>query len=156
MEYSCKKREFSTRKIPKFIHTEKTVIDYSYFFQILKIHTNIILQNYHRKPRNPEIGRYLEKSFMLIFFKQHFLTCINKFSKFPVVLLIASRNVIDIKTALLNIHGYFKTTKLLVPDNEKSFQSTYVKSLLKDHFYIEQFVTTNGTTPLYSNGNNSL
>lgn len=71
--------------------------------------------------------------------KQHFLTCIDKFSKFAIAYPIASRSTIDIKPGFLQILGIFKNTKLLVSDNEKAFESNTIKTLLSNQYGIKQF-----------------
>lgn len=130
-------------------------ISTQYFFpkisQLLRpIVTNckICLENkYQRKPPKQEIGstpipNYTGEILHIdIFFtsKQYFLTCIDKFSKFAIVHPINSRSTIDIKPALLQILSSFRNTKIIVSDNEKAFESSSLKILLRDHYGIEQF-----------------
>lgn len=71
--------------------------------------------------------------------KQHFLTCVDKFSKFAIVHPIKSRSTIDIKPACLQILILFTNTKLIASDNEKAFESNALKTLLRDHYGIDQF-----------------
>lgn len=66
--------------------------------------------------------------------KKYFLTCVDKFSKFAVVMPIASRTIIDVKPALLEILNFFGRTRVVVCDNEKSLISETIKSLAKNYF----------------------
>lgn len=59
---------------------------------------------------------------ILITNKSNFLTAIDNFSKFAVLVPIASRNAVDIKTALFQILNRFENVKLVVSDNERSFK----------------------------------
>lgn len=108
----------------------------------------ICLENkYQRKPPKQEIGttpipnKPGEILHIDIFHtsKQYFLTCIDKFSKFAISHPINSRSVIDVKPALLQILSYFKSTKLIISDNEKTFESNSLKTMLRDQFAIDQF-----------------
>ena len=71
--------------------------------------------------------------------KKHFLTCIDKFSKFSIVSLIASRSITDIKAPLLNALNFFHNTTTVVCDNEKSLNSETIKTLLRNHFGAKLF-----------------
>lgn len=108
----------------------------------------ICLENkYQRKPPKQEIGatpipNYPGEILHIDLFytsKQHFLTCIDKFSKFAVTLPVQSRSTIDIKPACLQLLNNFKDTKIIVSDNEKAFESNSLKNMLRDHYGIEQF-----------------
>lgn len=130
-------------------------ISSQYFFpkmsEILKpivSNCKICLENkYQRKPPKPEIGATPIPNYpgeilhIDIFYtsKQHFITCIDKFSKFAIVHPINSRSTIDVKPSILQILGVFQNTKLIVSDNEKAFESNALKNLLRDQFGIEQF-----------------
>ena len=84
--------------------------------------------------------------------KKFFLTCLDKFSKFAVVKPIASRAIIDIKPALIEILNFFKNTETIVCDNEKSLNSQTIKSFIKNHFGAEIFTTP----PLHSSSNGQI
>lgn len=130
-------------------------ISSQYFFpkmsQLLKpivSNCKICLENkYQRKPPKQEIGstpipKYTGEILHIDVFytsKQFFLTCIDKFSKFAIVHPINSRSTIDIKPALLQVLSLFTNTKIVVSDNEKAFESLTLKTLLRDHYGIEQF-----------------
>lgn len=131
-------------------------ISSTYFFpkiaDLLKpIVTNckICLENkYQRKPPKQEIGKtpipnYPGEILHIDLFytgNQHFLTCIDKFSKYAVAHPISSRSTVDIKPALLQILGQFNNTKLIISDNEKAFNSIAIKTILRNYFSIEQFL----------------
>lgn len=80
----------------------------------------ICLENkYQRKPPKQEIGATPIPSYqgeilhIDLFYtsKQYFLTCIDKFSKFAVIIPVQSRSTIDIKPACLQMLNNFKNTK---------------------------------------------
>lgn len=104
---------------------------------------------YQRHPPNPGIGRTPIPSkpgeilHVDIFStdRKYYLTCIDKFSKFALVQSIPSRSIVDIKEPLIRIMNFFKDTKSLVCDNEKSLNSNTIKALLKDHFNVSIFTT---------------
>lgn len=125
-----------------------------YFPQLTKMLKNIIanckicLENkYQRKPPNLGIGETPIPNYpgeivhIDVFYagKQHFLTCLDKFSKFAIVKPIPSRSTVDIKDALLEVLLIFHNTKTIVSDNEKAFHSNLIKTLLRDNYSIEQF-----------------
>lgn len=84
--------------------------------------------------------------------KLHFLTCLDKYSKFAAVFPIKSRAIIDIKEPLIEIINFFKDTKTIVCDNEKSFNSQTIKTLLRNHFKIEIFTIP----PFHSTSNGQV
>jgi len=84
--------------------------------------------------------------------KKFFLTCIDKFSKFAVVKPILSRAIIDIKPALLETLNFFKDTKIIVCDNEKSLNSQTIKALVKSNFGSD----IHATPPLHSSSNGQV
>uniref|UniRef100_W8BY62 RNA-directed DNA polymerase n=1 Tax=Ceratitis capitata TaxID=7213 RepID=W8BY62_CERCA len=121
----------------------------------------ICLENkYKRHPPRPEIGKTPIPEFpgeilhidIFSVDKHHFLTCICKFSKFAITLPIQSRSTIDIKNALLILLNKFKKTRILVSDNEKSFQSKTISHMLRDYFKIDQFFVP----PLHSKSNGQI
>lgn len=121
----------------------------------------ICLENkYQRKPSNTGIaptpipdypGQILHID-ILITNKTNFLTCVDKFSKFAMVIPISSRNSLDIKTALLQMLNKFKNVKLVVSDNERAFQSNVIGTLLRDHFGSEQYFIS----PMHSESNGQV
>uniref|UniRef100_W8C8G1 RNA-directed DNA polymerase n=1 Tax=Ceratitis capitata TaxID=7213 RepID=W8C8G1_CERCA len=139
-----------------------------YFFPEMKKTLTTIAKNcricmenkYNRHPSKTEVGKtpipeYPGQILHIDIFsveKFHFLTCIDKFSKFTITIPIESRSTIDIKSALLIILNKFRKTKLIISDNEKSFQSHTVANLLKDQFQIDQFFIP----PLHSNSNGQI
>lgn len=109
----------------------------------------ICMENkYQRKPNKPEIGKtpvpnYPGEILHIDIFstdKQHFLTCIDKFSKFANSIPIQSRSTVDIKYALIQALTNFKNVKTIVSDNEKSFSSNTIKVLLRDYFSAGQYL----------------
>ena len=61
---------------------------------------------------------------------KHFLTCIDKFSKFAVVQEIKSRSIVDITPALLQLFNIFSNVKYIYCDNEASLNSQFIASLV--------------------------
>ena len=143
-------------------------ISSEYYFPNIKKTLQTIIANcrecrenkYQRNPPKPEVGKtpIPEKPGEILHIdvfstgKQHFLTSIDKFTKFATIIPINSRATIDIKNALLLILNRFKNTKLLISDNEKAFQSAIISSMLKNHFNIEQFFVP----PLHSKSNGQV
>jgi len=81
-----------------------------------------------------------------------FLTCIDKFSKFATVQAIASRAIVDVKSPLLQIINFFPIVKTIYCDNERSFNSETIKSILLNHFNI----TIANAPPLHSTSNGQV
>lgn len=67
---------------------------------------------------------------------KHYLTSVDKFSKFAIVQLIASRSTVDVSPAILQIINYYPNIKYIYCDNEGSFNSVSMGHLL-DRFNIE-------------------
>jgi len=65
------------------------------------------------------------------------LTCIDKFSKFAVVQPLASRAIADVTIPILQLVNIFPKTKTIYCDNEASFNSETITSLLKNQFNID-------------------
>lgn len=84
--------------------------------------------------------------------KLFFLTCLNKFSKFAVVKPIASRAIIDVKPAFLETLNLFGNTRVVVCDNEKSFNSETVRTLIKKNFGADIYAIP----PLHSTSNGQV
>lgn len=143
------------------------IIEDYYFPGIKKMLKSVIanckicMENkYQRKPCNTEIaptpipdfpGQILHID-ILITNKANFLTCLDKFSKFATVTPIASRNSLDIKTALLQVLNKFRNVKLVVSDNERAFKSSLIGTTLRDHFGAEQYFVP----PLHSESNGQV
>lgn len=140
------------------------IID-EYYVPGIKKKLTVTIENcrenkYQRRPVKTEVastpipdypGQILHMD-ILITNKSHFLTCIDKFSKFATTIPIASRNSLDVKTALLQIMNKFKNVKLVVSDNERSFQSNTIGTFLRDHFNAEQFFIP----PMHSESNGQV
>lgn len=84
--------------------------------------------------------------------KKFFLTCIDKFSKFAIVKPIASRAIIDVKPVIIEILNFFKETKTIICDNERSFNSETIKTLIKNNFGAEIYTTP----PMHSSSNGQV
>lgn len=69
------------------------------------------------------------------------LTAIDKFSKYVQVKEIKSKTVEDIKSPLEELMYAFGLPKLVVFDNEKSFNSVVINHMLKDEMNIDIYVT---------------
>lgn len=134
----------------------KQILSQYYFPKISELlkpivaNCKICLENkYQRKPPKQGIGatpipKYQGEILHIdLFFNsnQYFLTCIDKFSKYAIVYPVNSRSTIDIKPGILQILGTFKKTRIIVSDNEKAFESNSLKTLLTNHYGIEQFFT---------------
>lgn len=89
---------------------------------------------------------------ILITNKSNFLTAIDNFSKFAVLVPIASRNAVDIKTALFQILNRFENVKLVVSDNERSFKSSLIGAFLRDYYGAEQHFVP----PMHSQSNGQV
>jgi len=59
-----------------------------------------------------------------------FLTYIDKFSKFAIVQAIAARAIVDVKSPLLQIIKFLPKIKTIYCNNERSFNSETIKSIL--------------------------
>lgn len=66
--------------------------------------------------------------------KKFFLTCIDKFSKFAITAPIPTRAIVDVKPVFMQILNLFMDTRIIICDNEKSFTSETIRSLVKNHF----------------------
>lgn len=65
--------------------------------------------------------------------RKHFLTCVDKFSKFAMVQPILSRSITDITPALLLILNCIPNAKNIYCDNEASFMSHTISNLLAQY-----------------------
>lgn len=68
--------------------------------------------------------------------RKNFLTCVDKFSKFSLVIPIASRGIVDVLPAILQVINRYPQIKYVYCDNEASFSSFSIRELL-DRFGIE-------------------
>lgn len=115
---------------------------------------------YQRKPPNVGIAATPIPSYpgevlhmdILITNKLNFLTCLDKFSKFAIVLPINSRSSIDTKIGLLQVLNRFKGVKTIVSDNERAFCSNALGIFLRDHLDVQQFFVP----PMHSKSNGQV
>lgn len=139
-----------------------------YYFPGIKKRLKFVVSNckicrenkYQRRPARemmvptpiPEYPGHILHVDILITNKCYFLTCVDKFSKFAILVPIASRNSMDIKAALFQILNRFGNVKLIVSDNEKSFKSNLIGTFLRDHYGVEQFFVP----PMHSESNGQV
>lgn len=139
-----------------------------YYFPGIKKKLKYIISNckickenkYQRKPQKAVMTETPIPSYpgeilhvdIIITDKQHFLSCVDKFSKFAIVIPIASRSSIDVKMALFQIMNRYRKVRILVSDNEKSLKSGAIAAFLRDHFGTEQFFTP----PMHSTSNGQV
>jgi len=83
--------------------------------------------------------------------KKHFLTCLDKLSKFAVVQPIASRTIIDIQSAILQLLNFFRRTKTIHCDNEPAIKSETIRTL-KQKYDIQAV----NAPPLHSTSNGQV
>lgn len=83
--------------------------------------------------------------------RKHFLTSIDKFSKYAMVQLINSRSTIDVLSAILQVINFFPSVKFFYCDNEGSFNSIAVSELL-DRYDIN----ISNSPPLHSTSNGQI
>lgn len=143
--------------------TETVLRDY-YFPKMGKVAAEIIANcsickqsKYERHPskqcfgKTPIPSRPGERIHIDIFSTdgKHYLTSVDKFSKFAIVQLIASRSTVDVTPAILEIVNYYPDIAHIYCDNEGSFNSVSMVNLLS-RFNIEisscapQHSTSNG------------
>lgn len=81
--------------------------------------------------------------------RKHYVTAIDKFSKFAIVQRVESRGIVDVTPAILQIINTYPNIRSIYCDNEGSFNSFSIRQLL-DSFNIEiansppQHSTSNG------------
>uniref|UniRef100_A0A0A1WWW7 RNA-directed DNA polymerase n=1 Tax=Zeugodacus cucurbitae TaxID=28588 RepID=A0A0A1WWW7_ZEUCU len=115
---------------------------------------------YDRQPRMQEFGvtpipSYAGEMLHIDIFstdKKLFLTCVDKFSKFAVVQPIPSRTITDVKIPILQLINFFPGTKTIYCDNEASFNSDTIVTLLKNQYGIDIV----NAPPLYSTSNGQV
>jgi len=84
--------------------------------------------------------------------KRFFLTCIDKFSKFAVVQPLLSRAIVDVRSPILQLINFFPNIKTIYCDNEASFNSETITSLLKNQYDIDIV----NAPPLHSSSNGQV
>ncbi|CAD7001688.1 unnamed protein product [Ceratitis capitata] len=135
---------------------EQQVLENYYFPDLRKMLKEIVSNckicheaKYQRHPPKPEIGLTPIPSYpgeilhvdIYSTDKTHFLTTIDKFSKFAIVFPIKSRAIVDIKEPIYELLNFYKNTKVLVCDNERSLNSETIKAILKNHFGVTIYTT---------------
>lgn len=111
------------RKIQRFVNMCETCLENKYERHPynIKIHT-------------PEIpNKPFEIIHLDIFISQPylFLTAVDKFTRFGMLIPIKSRSIPDIRAALVKLLSLYTTPKKVVCDNEPSFRSIEIRSLLQ-------------------------
>lgn len=94
---------------------------------------------YDRKPYDikifevPEPGKPLDVVHIDIFIKQPliFLSAVDRFSRFGVLISIKSKNIFDVRKGLFKLFQLFPHPKNLIMDNESSFVSTEIRGLFE-------------------------
>jgi len=130
----------------------KQILRNYYFPKMTKLANDMVLNckvcaiaKYNRHPKKQELGEtpipsYSGEMLHIDIFstdQRLFLTCIDKFSKFAVVQPLTSRAIVDIINPILLIINNFPNTKTIYCDNEPSFNSETITSLLKNQFNID-------------------
>ena len=144
----------------------KQILSDYYFPKMTKL-VNEIVKNckicskskYDRHPQRQEIGETIIPSqvgeilHIDIFStdKKYFLTCLDKFSKFAVVQPIASRTIIDVKIPIFQLLNIFPNVNTIYCDNEKSLNSTTIKTLLNN-----SNINIVNSPPLHSTSNGQV
>lgn len=78
---------------------------------------------------------------------QHFLTYIDKFSKFAQIKFIESRASIDVTPAVKEILLRYRTPQVLVMDGEKSFMAGELVNFYNTH-NITTYITATGRSEM--------
>jgi len=115
---------------------------------------------YDRHPKKQELGTtpipsYVGEMLHIDIFstdKKIFLTCIDKFSKFAIVQPLISRAIIDVRAPILQLVNFYSNTKTIYCDNEASFNSETITSLLKNQYSIDVV----NAPPLHSSSNGQV
>jgi len=84
--------------------------------------------------------------------KKIFLTCVDKFSKFAVAQPLPSRAIIYVRGPIIQLVNFFPKTKTIYCDNEASFNSETINSLLKNQYSIDIV----NAPPLHSSSNGQV
>jgi len=115
---------------------------------------------YNRHPKKQELGitptpSYAGEMLHIDIYstdKRFFLTCIDKFSKFAVVQPLLSRAIVDVRSPILQLINFFPNIKTIYCDNEASFNSETITSLLKNQYDIDIV----NAPPLHSSSNGQV
>lgn len=144
----------------------KEILKEYYFPGIMKLATEIATncricaeQKYERHPVKQEMGVTPipsvsgELVHIDIFStdRRYFLTAIDKFSKFSMLIPISSRTIADIAPAILQVINYYQNINCIYCDNEGAFNSNYIKEIL-DRFRIQ----LSNSAPLHSSSNGQV
>ncbi|GBP98456.1 Retrovirus-related Pol polyprotein from transposon gypsy [Eumeta japonica] len=145
----------------------KQILEDYYFPKMTKLANEIVANcrictraKYDRHPRVQEMGEtpipsYVGEMLHIDIFstdKKHFLTCVDKFSKFAVVQPIQSRTIIDLKIPIMQLMNLFPDTKSIYCDNEPSLKSETITSMLRNQFCVE----VANAPPLHSTSNGQV
>lgn len=145
----------------------KQILSEYYFPKMVKIANEVVANcktcskaKYNRHPEKHVIGETIVPSYageilhidIYSTDKKHFLTCVDKFSKFAVVQPIATRTILDIREPILQLMNIFPNTKIVYCDNERSFNSETIRSILKNSFNVEIV----NSPPLHSTSNGQV
>jgi RNase H-like domain found in reverse transcriptase/Reverse transcriptase (RNA-dependent DNA polymerase)/Integrase zinc binding domain len=60
-----------------------------------------------------------------------FISAVDKFSKFGILIPIKSRTIVDVRKGLIKLFSMYGPPKILVSDNEPSFKSAEIRGLLE-------------------------
>lgn len=70
----------------------------------------------------------------------HFLSAVDKFSRFGMLIPIKSRSIVDVRKGLIKLFATFNQPGAIVSDNESSFTSVEIKTLF-ENLNIERYYT---------------
>lgn len=147
-------------------NVKQILLDY-YFPKMTRLSNEVVANckicskaKYNRHPEKHIIGETIVPSYageilhvdIYSTDRKHFLTCVDKFSKFAVVQPIQSRTIVDVKEPILQLMNIFPETKTFFCDNERSLNSETIKTILKNRFNV-QIVNS---PPLHSTSNGQV
>lgn len=100
---------------------------------------------YDRHPKRQELGStpipsYVGEMLHIDIFstdKKIFLTSVDKLSKFAIVQPLSSRAIVDVRAPVLQLVNFYHKTRTIYCDNEASFNSETITSLLKNQYSID-------------------
>lgn len=145
----------------------KQILEDYYFPKMTKIANEVVSNcktcsraKYQRHPKKHIISETLIPSYageilhidIYSTDRKHFLTCLDKFSKFAVVQPIQSRTINDVKLPIIQLMNIFPQTRIIFCDNEKSLNSETIKTILRDRFSVEIV----NSPPLHSTSNGQV
>lgn len=84
-----------------------------------------------------DVGNAILCELPILAYIQHFLTSLDKFSKFSIVQIIAFRTTTDIKISLFQLMNFYRRMKTIYCANEPSIKSETFKSLLSNQFNVQ-------------------